>query len=241
VLSKDEVREQVWTALERARVAGFPGARGRIPNFTGAAAAAERLRGSSAWQNASTLKCNPDYAQRPVRLRALRDGKTVYVAVPRLRSEQPFIELDPERIGEHLAEATTIPGAERLGRRVGVDGMPAIDVIVAGSVAAGRDGVRVGKGGGYSDLEYGLLREARRVSETTPIATTVHLLQVFDAGALPRSSHDITLDLIAMPEELIVCEGRPARPHGIDRSLLSSDQLADMPAVAELLARREGT
>lgn len=237
MLSKDKVREQVWTALERARVAGFPGARGRIPNFTGAAAAADRLRGSAAWQNAYTLKCNPDYAQRPVRLRALRDGKTVYVSVPRLRSEEPFIELDPGRLGNQLAEATTIPGADRLGRRVGPAEMPSIDLIVAGTVAAGRDGVRVGKGGGYSDLEYGLLREAGRVSETTRIATTVHPLQVFDVGALPRSSHDITLDLIATPDELIVCEGRPRRPHGIDRSLLSDEQLAEMPAVAAFLKR----
>jgi 5-formyltetrahydrofolate cyclo-ligase len=116
--------------------------------------------------------------------------------------------------------------------------MPKIDLIVAGSVAVGRDGVRVGKGGGYSDLEYGLLSQAGRASETTPIATTVHPLQVFGAGQLPREPHDITLDLIVTPDELIACEGRPRRPSGIDRALLTDEQLAEMPAVAALLARR---
>jgi 5-formyltetrahydrofolate cyclo-ligase len=42
----------------------------------------------------------------------------------------------------------------------------------------------IGKGGGYSDLEYGLGREARVVRNTTPIVTTVHDLQVID-GEMP--------------------------------------------------------
>ena len=65
-------------------MARFPGAEGRIPNFTGAEAAAERLRALPAWETAATLKANPDSAQLPVRQRALEDGKTVYMAVPRL-------------------------------------------------------------------------------------------------------------------------------------------------------------
>jgi hypothetical protein len=67
--------------MREARVARFPGAAGRIPNFTGAEAAAERLRGMPAWQAAGTVKANPDSAQWPVRQRALEDGKTVYMAV----------------------------------------------------------------------------------------------------------------------------------------------------------------
>ncbi|HEX5810470.1 MAG TPA: hypothetical protein VFY38_00070 [Pseudonocardia sp.] len=39
---------------------------------------------------ARTLKANPDSAQLPVRLRALQDGRTVYMAVPRLAEPEPF-------------------------------------------------------------------------------------------------------------------------------------------------------
>src|ERR1700685_3362234 len=77
-------REEVWSAMRAAKVARFPGAAGRIPNFTGAEAAAERLRGLPAWAAAAALKANPDSAQLPVRQRALEDGKVVYMAVPRL-------------------------------------------------------------------------------------------------------------------------------------------------------------
>jgi hypothetical protein len=46
-------------------VARFPGAAGRIPNFAGAEAAAERLRLTPEWQRATTVKANPDSAQMP--------------------------------------------------------------------------------------------------------------------------------------------------------------------------------
>ncbi len=82
--AKAALREEVWSALTAAHVARFPGAAGRIPNFTGAEAAAERLRERPEWQRAKALKANPDSAQLPVRQRALQDGKTVYMAVPRL-------------------------------------------------------------------------------------------------------------------------------------------------------------
>ena len=72
--AKAALRQEVWTAMRAAKVARFPGAAGRIPNFTGAEAAAERLRARPAWQAASTVKSNPDSAQWPVRQRALEDG-----------------------------------------------------------------------------------------------------------------------------------------------------------------------
>src|ERR1700761_1268537 len=93
--AKAALRAEVWSAMQAAEVSRFPGAPGRIPNFTGAERAAERLRGLSAWQTALTVKANPDSAQLPVRQRALEDGKTVYMAVPRLAGREPFFALDP--------------------------------------------------------------------------------------------------------------------------------------------------
>ena len=72
--AKAALRQEVWTAMRAAKVARFPGAAGRIPNFTGAEAAAERLRELPAWQAAATVKSNPDSAQWPVRQRAVAVG-----------------------------------------------------------------------------------------------------------------------------------------------------------------------
>src|ERR1700749_2730495 len=115
---KAALREEVWSAMRAAKVARFPGAAGRIPNFTGAEAAAQRLRALPAWQAAVTVKANPDSAQLPVRQRALVDGKTVYMAVPRLAEREPFFALDPDHLDQQPRKAASTSGASKFARRV---------------------------------------------------------------------------------------------------------------------------
>jgi hypothetical protein len=55
VEGKQRVRERIWRTLEIAGAARFPGARGRIPNFRGAEAAAERLAQLPEW--AAAARC----------------------------------------------------------------------------------------------------------------------------------------------------------------------------------------
>src|SRR5438477_8095087 len=145
--AKAALRQEVWTAMRAAKVARFPGAAGRIPNFTGAEAAAERLRSLPPWQAAGTVKSNPDSAQWPVRQRALQDGKTVYMAVPRLAEPEPFFALDPDHLAEPPRKAASIRGASRSARRVTLADLPPVDLVVIGSVAVAEDGARLGKGG----------------------------------------------------------------------------------------------
>ena len=168
---KTATRRAVYDAIQHAGVGRFPGIRGRIPNFKGSEAAAERLVSLDVFRSARTIKSNPDSPQRAVRRAALEANKTVYVAVPKLAAERPFLELDPSRIDpSDYWRASSIKGADELGRPVAVDELPNIDLIVTGCVGVTRSGARLGKGGGYADLEYGLLRQARLVTEDTPIA-----------------------------------------------------------------------
>lgn len=145
-----ELSQEVWSAMKAAKVARFPGAEGRIPSFTGAEAAAERLRGLQAWQDARTLKSNPDSAQLPVRQRALEDGKTVSMAVPRPAGPEPFFALDPDHLSELPRKAASISGAARSARRVTLAEVSPVDLVVMGCVAVGEDGARLGKGGGFA-------------------------------------------------------------------------------------------
>src|SRR5215472_15570835 len=165
--AKAALRQEVWDAMRAAKVARFPGAAGRIPNFTGAEAAAELLRTIPEWQAARTLKANPDSAQLPVRQRALEDGKTVYMAVPRLAAKQPFFALDPDHLAGTPRSAASISGAARSARRVALSDLPEVDLVVMGSVAAGEDGARLGKGGGFADLEYALATAAGLIGPDT--------------------------------------------------------------------------
>jgi 5-formyltetrahydrofolate cyclo-ligase len=233
--AKAALREQVWSAMRAAKVARFPGAAGRIPNFTGAEAAAERLRARPAWRDARTVKANPDSAQLPVRQRALEDGKTVYMAVPRLAEREPFFLLDPDHLGQPPRKAASISGASKSARRVSLDELAPVDMVVMGCVAVGEDGARLGKGGGFADLEYALATEAGLIGPETLCVTTVHELQVCPAGAIPAAGHDTVVDLIVTPERVIDCRPRrgPRPAPGIRWEDLTEEKIAAIPLLAD--------
>jgi 5-formyltetrahydrofolate cyclo-ligase len=147
--AKQQVRDRIWALLERDGAAKPPGrVAGKIPNFVGAEAAADRLAALPAWEAARVVKANPDKAQRAVRARALTEGKMLYMAVPRLADELPFYLLDPEHLSMSPWEAAAKEGAAKAGRKVAARELPSVDLVVCGSVAVNRQGARIGKGGG---------------------------------------------------------------------------------------------
>jgi 5-formyltetrahydrofolate cyclo-ligase len=222
--AKQELRERIWETLKSEGAARFPGARGRIPNFRGAEAAAERLAELPEWESATVVKSNPDAPQLPVRRQARRAGKTLYMAVPRLAEERPFVR---------VAGDPTIKKAMAEGEPVRVEDLGHVDLVVCGTVAVNRAGVRVGKGGGYSDLELGLLVEAGLVDDATTIVTTVHPLQLLDEE-LPETTHDFRVDVVVTPDEVIRTGARRRSP-GIIWEHLDD---ATVDAIPVLAARR---
>jgi 5-formyltetrahydrofolate cyclo-ligase len=184
--AKQEVRDRIWALLDREGAAKPPGTVvGKIPNFLGAEAAAEQLVSLPVWRTARVLKANPEKAQRAVRAKALIEGKVLYMAVPRLADELPFYLLEPEHLTIPPWEAASKEGAAKAGRKVAANELRLVDLVICGSVAVNREGARVGKGGGFSDLEVAFLVEAGVLQPSTVLATTVHPLQVVDEPA-PR-------------------------------------------------------
>jgi len=233
--TKDEIRERVWRTLEKEKVVLFPGARGRIPNFKGAERAAQLLSTLPEWQKVRHIKANPDSPQKPVRYLALSSGKTIYMAVPRLREAECFIKLDPSKISpQKFHEASSIKGAFRYGIPVHPEEISRIDLIVAGSVAVNRRGIRIGKGGGYSDLEYAIGSEFGFVEESVIIVTTVHPLQIMEED-LPETDHDFRIDFIVTPDEIIPTYRVGGRPKGIIKEHLTEDKISKIPILRELI------
>ncbi|MEZ3165485.1 5-formyltetrahydrofolate cyclo-ligase [Halorubrum sp. RMP-47] len=243
-MDKQAVREAVWDAFDEGDQARFPfPPHDRIPNFAGADAAAERLSTTETWDAAATLKANPDAPQLPVRRAALRAGKTVYVAQPRLRDPDPFLRLDPTEIPpEEIDDATTVSGISEHGTPTAPEDVAHVDLIVAGSVGVTTDGARIGKGEGYSDLEWAVLRELDAVDDHTTVATTVHELSVLDGpesavGAdvdLPApDAHDVPLDLVVTPQRTLRTETTYARPDGVDWNALDAEKLSEIPVLSE--------
>ncbi|MFD5114773.1 MULTISPECIES: 5-formyltetrahydrofolate cyclo-ligase [unclassified Streptomyces] len=227
--AKQAVRDMVWRRLIDG--GGAPNdSYGKIPGFYGTEAAAAVLAELDVWQQATIIKANPDYAQLPVRVRALKDGKRVYMAVPRMATLRPFYLLDPDSLGLPAEKAAEKKGASQVARRVGVDDMAPIDLVVCGSVAVNRSGARIGKGAGYSDLEVALLIEAGLVTDRTVIVAPVHGLQVVEEE-IPETEHDFSVDYIVTPDEVIPC-ANPRRPRGLVWGDLTPEKIAAIPVLA---------
>jgi 5-formyltetrahydrofolate cyclo-ligase len=213
--------------MDREGVSRFPGAEGRIPNFAGAKPAAERLAAHRTWKRARTIKANPDSPQTHARRQALEEGKQVVMAVPRLRDPHPFRLLDPRRLSAEQVRAL------RHGRVVADEELPEIDLVLCGSVAVNLKGARIGKGGGYSDLEYGLLIEAGKIDDHTVVATTAHPIQILREN-LAVIDHDLPVDLIATPRAVIEVEREYPRPRGILWDHLQPPQIHEIPILERM-------
>lgn len=236
---KAEIRATIWHLMVQQGVVKFPGAQGKIPNFVGADAAAKLLRELTVWRKAQVVKITSDAPQLPVRRAALADGKLLYMAVPQLKAEKCFVELDPHKLGSRALLTASIRSALKYGRLVAPREMRHSDLIVCGSVAASRDGARIGKGGGFSDLEYGLLREEGKVRELTPIVTTIHPLQLV-LYKIPMFPYDLPVDFLVTPKEVIATRSVYPRPRGIYWDLLRVMRINAIPILRKRL-RQGGT
>jgi len=197
---------RVWLLMEERRIVGFPRpAFHRIPNFVGAKKAAQNLRELPEYKTAGMIFSNPDSPQKPVREAALEDGKIIVMATPGLR--KGFLLLDPNTIlRDRISRASTIRGAFKHGRFVEPSEVK-VDLFVAGSVAVSPDGGRLGKGTGYSDQEYAILKNSGGLAPNTPVVTTVHDVQI--VAKIPREEWDVSVDVIVTPTRVIrVTQGR---------------------------------
>jgi len=232
---KQEIRKRIWRLMEEKGIAIFPRpVYGRIPNFKGHELAARRFIESELFRKAEVIFCCPDSPQRPIREAVIRAGKVLVMATPRLRKgflviKRKYVPLGRER------EASTIRGAFIYGKLFMVPPYH-IDVKVTGSVAVTTEGARLGKGGGYSDLEYAILRELNLVDEKTPIVTTVHDIQIVEY--IPVTRHDVPVDYVFTPTKRIKTEGKYSKPEGIYWDEVKDEQIKNIPILKKLYEER---
>ena len=228
--SKNSARQHVWDTLKEQKLARFPfPIHGRIPNFKGAEAASKLLFEISPWKDAKYLKINPDSPQKPLREEALKRGITYFMPTPRLKAG--FMKFDPARIPpKNFREAAALSTCAAWAEQVPLEALPRIDAIVAGSVAVTRTGKRCGKGAGYSDIEFAILRDLGHPA--VPVATTVHAVQLVED--FPRDDIDLPLTLVVTPEEVIRVAAPYPPPDGISWDRLTEQDLDDMPVLRDL-------
>ncbi|MBS2967729.1 5-formyltetrahydrofolate cyclo-ligase [Metabacillus sp. KIGAM252] len=228
---KNEIRLKVWQRLEEEKLGRFPfPLKGRIPNFKGAEKAAAFVFEMPEYKHADVIKVNPDAPQLPLRAQVLKDGKTLLVPTPRLKAG--FMQVKPEWVpaGEER-RAASLSHIKEYGQLLPLSELPRIDLIVIGSVAMTKDGRRLGKGEGYADREYAIIRELG--NPEVPVITTVNSRQLVEDD-IPVEEFDLTADWIATEKGLTRTESRVPKPKGIVWSRVTDEDMASMPVLQEI-------
>jgi 5-formyltetrahydrofolate cyclo-ligase len=237
---KASVRERVWAELRKVAV---PDSRFHfefgefIAYFEGGDAAVERLTAHRFYRNAKFIFITPDNCLDRLRLRALRDGKTILMTTYAIR--RGFWLLDPAKIAaDHYLFASTLDGMERVATPVSlaqIEKLPAVDYMVTGTGAINHQGIRFGKGHGFFDAEWGMLHRLGRIGTATPSAAVVHDCQVLDEELVPEI-FDTVADAVFTPTRTI----EVAAPHkptcGILWDRMDPHMLATIPPLQELKA-----
>ncbi|MGP1909608.1 5-formyltetrahydrofolate cyclo-ligase [Metabacillus sp. JX24] len=231
MITKDKIRQNKWQRLEDEKLGGFPfPLKNRIPNFKGAAAAAELVSQMDIYKNAEVVKINPDAPQLPLRARVIKDGKTLLVPTPRLKAG--FIMLKREWVpsGEER-KAVSLKNIRQYGKEISLSEMPKVDLFVAGSVAVHKDGRRIGKGEGYSDREYAIMRELG--NPDMPVISTIHSIQVTEED-FKVDTYDLPVDYIVTEQGIIETDTPYKKPDGIQWDLVTEEEKKEMPVLMEV-------
>lgn len=194
---KENLRMQMWDILFNKKISKRSnGDYNKIPNFKGSNFAAKKLSQTIEWDKSNIIFCSPDSAQIPVREYALKDKKLLVMATPKIKDG--YILLNPNNIDDYNI-ASTIEGAYKYGKFI--NDLPKIDLVVEGSVCVDKLGHRLGKGGGYGDKEISYLIKNDYITPNTPIATTIHPLQII--SNVPTEKHDQNINMIVTINEVI--------------------------------------
>ncbi|PWA71605.1 nagB/RpiA/CoA transferase-like superfamily protein [Artemisia annua] len=222
----------------RKRVLGFDGRMSRLEVFL----------------KAECVKVNPDTPQKQVRFLTLNDihhlyknvllfegGKKLLTPQPRLRTGF-FSILESDALNPStMKEACTSVGVAKYGKPIGLDEKIKVDLIVIGSVAVDpKTGARLGKGEGFAELEYGMLRYMGAIDDSTPVVTSVHDEQLVDDIPVEKLLiHDVPVDIICTPTQVIFTNTSIPKPQGIYWDKLSPEKLSQVKVLRELKAKIE--
>ena len=209
-----------------------------IPDFDGSDLCAESVAGLPEYQSAATVAVMPDNNLESLRSRVLADGKRLLTCTYALA--RGFVLLDGRELAAaDRALAATLDGMERFATPLAYAQLCALgqlDLVVTGAAAVTREGVHFGKGHGYFDIEWGLLREVGLVAQRTPVVASVHGCQVVEES-VPHAVSDATVDVIVTPTQVARCRPLP-KPAGLFWERLPRDFAESRPYFAELRSSR---
>ena len=238
---KEQIRLRIWKLMEDNKyIKSYPETCfQKIPNFKRCAVAAEKLSRLREFRRAKYVKINPSMAQMHLRFLTLKYNKILLVPSPAL-CEDFMYKVDSSQFSGfwQLKRASSKAGAKELGKKLDLNEKLKIDLYVVASVACSANGVRLGKGLGYAEIEWAIFYEKGIVNQETIVITTVHDCQVLPPEELPISmqcAHDLPVDIIVTPTRVINVRKKLKKPsNGILWDMITDNYLKNIPILAQL-------
>jgi 5-formyltetrahydrofolate cyclo-ligase len=244
---RTEVRKRVW---EKLREVAVPDSRFAwdfsefIADYEGSHSGAVRLLELAETNSWESWLVTPDNNLDPLRERLIE--RDMPYLMPTYGIRRGFLGLDPDDVpsGE-AAFASVLDGMNRFAERQSLEELeenhPPLDVMVTGASFVTKDGLRMGKGHGYFDLEWAMLRQIGLATEETRVVAAVHDVQVLEEGRSDElvADHDTIVDYIVTPTQTYRVEDAPPKPEGIYWELLSQAEIQKTPPL-KTLWEREG-
>ncbi|KAK7442093.1 hypothetical protein BaRGS_00040535 [Batillaria attramentaria] len=240
-VSKWSIRKKIWDHLEENDLVNFPRpCHNRIPNFVDAAVAADKAAELDVFKSARTVKINPDKPQEHARFLTLEADKTLLVPTPRLRTGL-FNKITPPEDAKgdfeemfHGFGLCSSLGVKEHSKRISLKDKVTIDLVIVGSVAVSKEGYRIGKGEGFADLEFAMMATMEAVGPDTIVVTTVHDSQVVEIPEALVEDHDLTVDYIVTPTQVIATGCKRPKPQGVIWANLDYEKLYRIPVLRKL-------
>ncbi|PNX86768.1 methenyltetrahydrofolate synthase domain-containing protein, partial [Trifolium pratense] len=93
---------------------------------------------------------------------------------------------------------------------------------------------------GFAELEYGMLRYMGAIDDSTLVVTSVHDCQLVDDIPVEKLLiHDVPVDIICTPTQVIFTHTSIPKPQGIYWDKLSPEKLGQIRILRELKRRIE--
>lgn len=237
-MDRDSARRLVW---DRLRGIALPDSRFHldlsmfIPDYPGSDRIPAALADLPFYGGTGPVFVTPDNNLQALRASLLREGRPLLTTTYGI--SRGFIYFPTGSVlGPSVEFASSLDGAERFGMQVSIEALQSLgklDFLVTGASAVSMDGIRFGKGHGYFDLEWAMLRHLQMVGEDTPVAACVHDVQCIEQY-LPAQPNDSSVDWIITPSRTVKVARRQPKPLGINWDQLDPALVESIPPLREL-------
>ena len=241
---RSSARENVWKEL---RLVAKPDSRFHfdfnefIPDYAGSEIGNQRIRELPIYKKSNIIFITPDNNLVSLREGAILDGKTTIM--PTYGIIRGFLKITRNDVPEgQEAFAATLDGMDKFAEPITLEqitNLGHIDLMVTGASVITLEGIRFGKGHGYFDLEWAMMRTVGVADERTPLVAVAHDCQITEVKIVPEP-HDTIIDYIVTPSQTIEVTSKRPKPVGINWDILSMEMREQIPPLRSLYRKMVG-